>query len=86
MNKLNQNKIRGNDNFYFYLLGHWAFLQTNIGSKSSKFTGNSLHALFAGDYAVIDFVHSFNYIGHWVGILSGIPLFSTVKIGIGGDR
>ena len=68
MNKLNQNKIRGNDNFFFYLLGHWAFLQTNIGSKSSKFTGNSFHTLFAGDYAVVDFVYSFNYIGHWVGI------------------
>ena len=53
---------------FLYLLGHWAFLQTNISSNTSKFTCDPFHALFALNHAVVDFIYSLNYIGHWVGI------------------
>ena len=51
-----------------HLLDSGALLQTNIGSKTSNLTGNSLHAFLALNNCAIDVIDALDNIGHGVHI------------------
>ena len=55
-----------------YLLDSGALLQTNIGSKTSNLTGNSLHAFLALNNCAIDVIDALDNIGHGVHICNDI--------------